>query len=131
MASETEKITLNISPVDLGRIDLLVEERFYSNRSDFIRTAIRNQIDHHEDQVQQAATRRSMVIGVLSYSQHDLAQKLERGEALEIFVVGLLHLANDITPELALSTIRSIKVYGSFQASEDVRGALAEAGRIL
>jgi metal-responsive CopG/Arc/MetJ family transcriptional regulator len=131
MASETEKITLNISPVDLGRIDLLVEERFYSNRSDFIRTAIRHQIDHHTDQVHQAASRRSMVLGVLSYSQRELAQKLERGEALEIFVVGLLHLADDITPELALSTICSIKVYGSFDAPADVRAALAEAGRIL
>lgn len=130
MTSETEKITLNISPVDLGRVDLLVEEGFYSTRSDFIRMAIRNLLAQHGDHVQDAVTRRAMVIGVVGYNRRDLARLLERGETVEIHAVGVLHIADDVTPELALSTIRSAKVLGSLQASAIVRAALAEAGRL-
>lgn len=129
--SDTEKITLNLSVVDLGRIDLLVEDGFYSNRSDFIRTAIRNQLDRHADQVQTSATRRSMAIGAVGFNQRELGRYRERGEVVEINVVGLFRLSDDVTPEMALSTIKSIKVFGSFLAPDDVRAALAEAGRIL
>ncbi len=127
---ETEKITMNISVVDLGRIDLLVQEGFYSNRSDFLRTAIRNQLDRHEEQVQRSATRRAMGIGVFGYNARDLAKYRERGEMVEFNVVGLLHLADDITPDLALAAIQSVKVLGSLQAPDSVKAALAEAGRI-
>jgi Arc/MetJ-type ribon-helix-helix transcriptional regulator len=128
--TETEKITMNISVVDLGRIDLLVEEGFYSNRTDFLRTAIRNQLDRHAEQVQHSATRRSMAIGAVHYGAKSLARYRERGEVVEVNVVGLLHLSDDVTPELALATFKSIKVLGSFQAPDDVKSALAEAGRI-
>lgn len=129
--TETEKITMNISVVDLGRIDLLVEEGFYSTRTDFLRTAIRNHLDRHAEQVQHSATRRAMAIGAVTYSASDLARYIESGQMLEVNVVGLLHLPADITPELALAAFKSIKVLGSFQAPDDVKSALAEARRLL
>jgi Arc/MetJ-type ribon-helix-helix transcriptional regulator len=129
--TDTEKITLNISPVDLGRIDLLVEEGFYSTRSDFIRTAIRNQIDQHSEQVDHCVTRRAMVLGVCSYNQRELGKYLENGEHLSIQVVGVMRLADDVTPDMALKVIDEIKVLGSFQAPPKVRSALAEAGRVI
>jgi Arc/MetJ-type ribon-helix-helix transcriptional regulator len=128
--TETEKITLNVSPVDLGHIDLLVEEGFYSNRSDFLRTAIRSLLSTHTMHVDNVVTRRSMVVGVLSYSARDLGHILEKGEQLDVNVVGVLHLGNDVPPDLALRVIRKIKYLGSFQAPDDVKSALAEAGRI-
>jgi Arc/MetJ-type ribon-helix-helix transcriptional regulator len=128
--TDSEKITLNISPVDLGRVDLLVEEGFYSNRSDFIRTAIRNQIDVHSEEVSHCVTRRALGLGVFSYNQHDLAELCDKGEQLDFNIVGVLRLADDISPEMALATINSVKVLGSLQAPTDVRAALAKAGRI-
>jgi Arc/MetJ-type ribon-helix-helix transcriptional regulator len=128
--TEPEKITLNVSPVDLGHIDLLVEEGFYSNRSDFLRTAIRSLMATHSTQVDNVVTRRSMVVGVVFYNERSLAKMLEKGEQLEINVVGVMHLADDVTPDLALRVIRRIKYLGSFQAPDDVKSALAEAGRI-
>lgn len=129
--TETEKITLNVSPVDLGHIDLLVEEGFYSNRSDFMRTAIRNQLVQHAPEVNRVVVRRSIVVGVVHYDARSLARRLEKGEQIEVNVVGVFTLASDVTPELALDVIHSIKVLGSFNAPPDVRAALAEAGRIL
>lgn len=128
--TETEKITLNVSPVDLGHIDLLVEEGFYSNRSDFLRTAIRSLLTTHAMHVDNVVTRRSMVVGVLHNSARDLARMLEKGEQLEVNVLGVFHLSEDVTPELALRVIRRVKYLGSFQAPDDVKSALAEAGRI-
>src|SRR3712207_8916575 len=57
---ETEKITSNLGVVDLGQIDLLVQEGFYANRTDFIRTAIRNQIAAHADAVKQSVARNTL-----------------------------------------------------------------------
>src|SRR5262245_26306604 len=96
--AETEKITLNVSPVDLGHIDLLVEEGFYSNRSDFMRTAIRNLLTQHAPEVDRVVVRRSMVVGMISLSARELARRLEKGEQIEANVVGVLHLGSDITP---------------------------------
>jgi len=125
---ETEKITINMSAVDLGKVDLLVEEGLYSNRTDFIRTAIRNQLDRHSLEIQQSVTRHSYAIGVLVYSRSDLEKLKEKGQKLDIKLIGFLHLANDITPELAIGVIESIQCQGIFQASSEVRAALA--GRI-
>lgn len=123
---DQEKITINMSVVDLGQVDLLVEEGFYSSRTDFIRTAIRNQLNTHAQDVRTLVTRKSLVLGVLSYSRSDLEKKRERGERLEIFVVGMLHLDEDIPPQLAQEVIQSIKVSGIFKASEAVKAALAD-----
>lgn len=127
--AETEKVTINMSVVDLGQIDLLVEEGFYSSRTDFIRTAIRNLLAVQSEPVKQSVVRRSMAIGAVSYSRQDLEKKLKNGEQVEIRVVGLLELGPDVTPELAQKTIASIKVSGVFHASEAVKAALAD--RIL
>ena len=104
--SESEKLTLNIGYVDLGKIDLLVREGFYSNRSDFIRTAIRNQLDRHTLEIQQSVTRHSYVIGVLAYDKADLEKVRLKGEKLELNVVGFLHLANNITPDDDIAALR-------------------------
>jgi Ribbon-Helix-Helix transcriptional regulator family len=48
---DSEKITINLGFVDLGRVDLMVREGFYSNRADFIRTAIRNQLERQDDAI--------------------------------------------------------------------------------
>ncbi|MBQ0804897.1 CopG family transcriptional regulator [Sulfitobacter sp.] len=121
---ENEKITINLGFVDLGRIDLLVQEGFYSNRSDFIRTAIRNQLDHQSDTVRQSIDRHTMELGLRDYSVADLEAVRAANEMLHVKVVGLARIASDVTPELALATIGSITVLGALQASAEVKKAL-------
>lgn len=127
--ADSEKITINMSVVDLGKIDLLVEEGFYSNRTDFIRTGIRNQLDKHVDEVKQTVTRKTMVIGVVMYGRKSLEKRQAAGEKISAWVVGSLVIADDVSAELALDTFESIKVYGTLKASEKVKTALAD--RIL
>ena len=122
---ETEKITINLGPVDLGQIDLLVQEGFYSNRTDLIRTAIRNQLALHNKVVHETVSRRELVLGMQHFSRQDLEALLARGETLTIQVLGLASIATDVTPALALSTIQSISVLGAFHASAAVKAALA------
>ena len=128
-AGESEKITINLGYVDLGRIDLLVQEGFYSNRSDFIRTAIRNQLTAQSDAVSQSMVRHMLELGLRDFSRDDLEAVRKARQKLHIKVVGLARIAADVTPELALATIGSITVLGALQASPSVRSALAE--RIL
>ncbi|CTQ32121.1 CopG family transcriptional regulator [Jannaschia rubra] len=123
---ENEKITINLGFVDLGRIDLLVQEGFYSNRSDFIRTAIRNQIDAQGEVVRQTVARHTMELGLRDYTRADLEALRDAGEMLHVKVVGLARIASDVTPELALQTIGSITVLGALQASPEIRNALAD-----
>ncbi|MDR4308643.1 CopG family transcriptional regulator [Chelatococcus sambhunathii] len=125
---ETEKITVNLGYVDLGRVDLLVQEGFYSNRADFIRTAIRNQLGAHGDVVAQSIARHTLELGLRDYDRADLEAVRSAGETLHIKVVGLARIASDVTPELALATIGSITVLGALQASAEIKAALA--GRI-
>lgn len=126
--TDTEKITINLGPVDLGRIDVLVDQGLYSNRTDAIRTAIRNLLDRHEAVISSAAERRSFALGALFLDRSDLLRKKEKGEKYSIRMIGVLSLADDIEPELALETIGSIEVKGVFRASAKVKEALA--GRI-
>lgn len=125
---ESEKITINLGYVDLGHIDLLVREGFYSNRTDFIRTAIRNQLDRHQEAVKQSVTRHKLDIGLRRYGREDLEAARQKGEILHIQVLGLAVIADDVPPELAAATIGSIQVLGALQASAAVKAALA--GRI-
>jgi Arc/MetJ-type ribon-helix-helix transcriptional regulator len=125
-ASETEKITVNIGYVDLGRIDLLVQESFYSNRTDFIRTAIRNQLATHTEAVSQSLMRRTLEIGMRDYSRADLEAVKAANQKLQIKVLGLARIASDVSPALALATIESITVLGALQAGPEVKAALAE-----
>jgi len=122
----SEKITINMGPVELGKVDLLVREGFYSNRTDFIRTAIRNQLDRHADAVRQSVARKTLDLGLLHYSRVDLEAALERGEALRISVLGLASIASDVTPELARAAIASVTGLGALHASPEVRAALAD-----
>ena len=115
-----------MSVVDLGKVDLLVDQGFYSNRTDFIRTAIRKQLDQHDDEIKDAVTRKSLCIGITYYSKEDLEEKLLSNKQLEIKMVGMLILAKDITPELACKTIKSVKVLGSLSASKEVKDALGD-----
>lgn len=124
--SDTEKITVNIGIVDLGRIDLLVQEGFYATRADFIRTAIRNQLERQKSAVDSISTRKSMVIGTLGYSRSDLEKKRDSNEMINVKVIGLFILSEDITPDLALDTIQSVTVRGVFKAPEDVKEALKD-----
>ena len=124
--SETEKITINLGLVDFGQIDLLVQEGFYQNRTDFIRTAIRNQLGAHAEAVKQTVARKELVLGMQHYASRDLEALRKAGETLEIRVLGLASIADDVTPELALATIDSIDVLGALRASPAVRAALAE-----
>src|SRR3978361_1991581 len=124
--SESEKITINLGVVDLGQIDLLVSEGFYSNRTDLIRTAIRNQLTVHAEQVKQTVARRTLVLGLQHFSRDDLKRARDAGEKLQIHVVGLARIASDVTPELARATIHSVHVLGAFHCSAAVRKALAD-----
>jgi Arc/MetJ-type ribon-helix-helix transcriptional regulator len=125
---ETEKLTLNIGYVDLGKIDLLIREGFYSNRSDFIRTAIRNQLSAQSAEVERVVLRQTFDVGLRDFTRAELESKLRSKERLSINVVGLARIATDVTGELAAATIDSITVLGAFQASAEVKAALA--GRI-
>ncbi|WP_424929765.1 CopG family transcriptional regulator [Amaricoccus tamworthensis] len=123
---DNEKVTINLGFVDLGRIDLLVQEGFYSNRSDLIRTAIRKQLDSHDADVRRTVDRHTMELGLREYTRADLEAVRDSGEMLHVKVVGLARIASDVTPELALETIGSISVLGALQAGNDVRKALAD-----
>jgi len=126
---ETEKITINLGHVDLGYIDLLVQDGFYSNRTDFIRTAIRNQIERHSDAAKQSVARKSLDLGLRHYSREDLEAARAAGQMLHIRVLGLVSIAPDVTPELARASIGSVSVLGALQASPAVKTALAERMR--
>jgi Arc/MetJ-type ribon-helix-helix transcriptional regulator len=126
---ETEKLTINLGVVDLGQVDLLVQEGFYSNRTDLIRTAIRNQLAVHADEIKRTIARRTLVLGLQHLSRQDLERARAAGEMLQIQVVGLAQIAQDVSPELARATIQSVRVLGAFHASAAVRKALAD--RIL
>lgn len=128
-ASDSEKITINLGYVDLGHIDLMVQDGFYSNRTDFIRTAIRNQLDRHTDVVRQSVARRTLDLGARNYSRQELEAVQAAGEQLQINVLGLASIARDVTPELARATIASITVLGALHASAEIRAALADRMR--
>jgi Arc/MetJ-type ribon-helix-helix transcriptional regulator len=126
VAFESEKITINMSVVDLGKVDLLVDDSIYANRTDFIRTAIRNQLQRHDDEIKQSVTRKAMAIGILVHNRADLEQVKRAGQQLKLSVVGLLILADDVPAELALETIASVRVAGVFRASQAVKTALGD-----
>jgi Arc/MetJ-type ribon-helix-helix transcriptional regulator len=125
-AGDTEKITINLGYIDLGHIDLMVREGFYSNRTDLIRTAIRNQLERHADVVKQSVARKSLDLGLRHYSRADLEAVRAAGQVLHIQVLGLASIAQDVTPELACATIASLAVLGALHASPAVKTALAD-----
>ena len=123
---ESEKITINLGFVDLGQVDLMVRDGFYSNRTDFIRTAIRNQLDRHADVLRQSVARKTLDLGLCHYSRDDLEAVRQRGERLDIHVLGLATIAPDVSADLARATIASVTVLGALHASTEVRAALAD-----
>ena len=125
-SSDLEKLTLNLGFVDLGQIELLVRNGFYSNRSDFIRTAIRNQLATHADAMRQATTRLTLELGLRQFTRQELEALRKKGEQLDIRVLGLATIADDVSPELATATIASVTVLGAFNASASVKAALAD-----
>ncbi len=124
--TDTEKITINLGLIDLGQIDLLVQEGFYSNRTDLIRTAIRNQLTTHLDVVRQSVARRTLVLGLQEFSRKDLEAVRKTGTKLRIQALGLVRIADDVSPALATATIESIAVLGALHASSAVKAALAD-----
>ena len=122
---DSEKITINLGYVDLGRIDLLVQEGFFSNRTDFIRTAIRNQLSSQSEEVSRSIDRHTLDVGLLEIGVDDLEAARTAGEMLHVKVVGLVRIASDVTPELALQAIGSLTVLGALQATPAIKAALA------
>jgi Arc/MetJ-type ribon-helix-helix transcriptional regulator len=122
--ADSEKITINLGYVDLGSIDLLVKDSFYANRTDFIRTAIRNQLDRHADTTKQTIVRNQLDLGIRRYCREDLEAVKAAGEVLHIQVLGLASIASDVPPELAVETIASLHVLGTLDASAAVKAAL-------
>jgi Arc/MetJ-type ribon-helix-helix transcriptional regulator len=122
---DSEKITINLVYVDLGRIDLLVQEGFFSNRTDFIRTAIRNQLNSQSEEVSRSIDRHTLEVGLLELGVVELEAARAAGEVLHVKVVGLVRIASDVTPELAVQTISSLTVLGALQASPQIKAALA------
>ena len=128
-SGDSEKITINLGYIDLGYIDLMVQDGFYSNRTDFIRAAIRSQLDRHADVVRQSVGRQSLELGLRHYSRGDLEAARDSGELLHINVLGLASIAQDVTPELARASIATVTVMGALQASAEVKAALADRTR--
>jgi Arc/MetJ-type ribon-helix-helix transcriptional regulator len=128
-AGDLEKVTVNLGYVDLGQIDLMVQEGFYSNRTDFIRTAIRNQLERHADVVKQSVARNTLDLGLRHYTRADLEAVRAERQTLNLHVLGLLSIASDVTPDLARATIGSLSVLGALHASAEVKAALADRMR--
>jgi len=128
--ADTEKITINMNAVELGKIDLLVEQGHYSNRTDFIRSAIRSQLEKHTLEVQQAVTRHSFGIGAFAHTLADFERYKKKGEKIKIDVIGVYNIASDVPVALAVEVMETVKVYGIFQASSAMKDALAKAGKI-
>ena len=128
-SGDTEKITMNLGYIDLGRIDLMVQEGFYSNRTDFIRTAIRNQLERHAEVVKQSTARKGLDLGLRNYTRADLEAARQAGEMLHINVLGLASIAQDVSPDLARATIASVSVLGALHATPAVKAALADRTR--
>jgi Arc/MetJ-type ribon-helix-helix transcriptional regulator len=126
---DSEKVTINLGYVDLGQIDLMVHEGFYSNRTDFIRTAIRNQLDRHADVVKQSVARNTLDLGLRHYTREDLEAVRANCQTLHLHVLGLLSIAADVPPEPARTTIASLSVLGALHASPEVKTALADRMR--
>lgn len=124
--ADTEKVTVNMNVVDLGNMDLLVEQGFYSNRTDFVKTAIRNQLDKHSHEIKDTVVRKTFSMGVVSFNRESLENELKQNNMLEIKVIGMLVLQENIPVELALKTIKSIKVYGTLQAGAALKSALKD-----
>ena len=124
--AETEKITINMSVVDLGKVELLVQEGFYQNRTDFIRAAIRSQLDKHEPAVQSSVVRNAYGMGIFGWGRKDLEKAVAKGERRSFNVIGMLVIEDDVTPELADQAIESIRVRGSFRASPAVKEILKD-----
>ncbi len=122
---KSEKITVNLGLVDLGQIDLLVDEGFYANRTDFIRTAVRRQLELRSAAVDETVARRTLVLGIQNFSRQDLEELRAAGRTVDLRVLGLATIADDVTPELALATITSVEVLGAFRAPRAVKAALA------
>lgn len=125
-AGDSEKITINLGFVDLGHIDLFVAEGLYANRSDFIRTAIRNQAERHAEVTRQSVARNRVELGLRHFNRADLEEVRDRGEMIHIRVLGLVSIAADVSPELARQTIGSLEVLGSLHASPAVKAALSD-----
>jgi Arc/MetJ-type ribon-helix-helix transcriptional regulator len=123
---DSEKITINLGYIDLGHVDLLVHDGFYANRTDFIRTAIRNQLDRHADILKKSVGRQALDLGLRHYTRVELEAAQAGGNMIDINVLGLVTLAPDISPGLARATIRSVSVLGAFHASPEVKAALAD-----
>lgn len=121
-----EKVTINLGYVDLGQIDLLVQDGFYANRTDLIRTAVRNQLATHADVLKQSAARKTLVLGIQQFTASDLQAVQAAGQTLQIRVLGLASFTSDVTPELALATVESVVVLGALHASPAVKAALAQ-----
>jgi len=127
--AESEKITINLGFVDLGHVDLLVAEGFYSNRTDFIRTAIRNQLERHADATRKSVSRKGLDLGLRHYSRRDLEDAVAAGEPVHINLLGLASIATDVTPDLARAAIASVTVLGALHTTSEVRKALADRTR--
>jgi Arc/MetJ-type ribon-helix-helix transcriptional regulator len=123
-SEKTEKITINLGLVDLGQIDLLVQEGFYANRTDFIRTAVRTQLATRGEALDQTAARRTLTLGSCHYTRRDLEEIRDAGQMIHIRVLGLASIATDVSPQLALATIASVEVLGAFRAPAAVKAAL-------
>jgi Arc/MetJ-type ribon-helix-helix transcriptional regulator len=126
---DTEKITINVGYVDLGHVDLLVQDGFYSNRTDFIRTAIRNQLERHSEVTKRSVARNNVELGLRHFSRTDLERVQAAGEMLDIRVLGLASIADDVSPELARAAIGSIQVLGALHASAAIKAALSDRTR--
>jgi Arc/MetJ-type ribon-helix-helix transcriptional regulator len=121
---KSEKITVNVGLVDLGQIDLLVKEGFYANRTDFIRTAIRRQLESRSEAVNNTVARRALTLGTQHLSRRDLEELRDAGQTIDLHVLGLATIANDVSADLALATISSVEVLGAFRAPKAVKAAL-------
>lgn len=138
--AKMEKLTINLPPVEIARIDVLVESGLYPSRTEFIRTSIRKTLDSHHNLIERVIEEKIYSIsddlvstdeyknifgvGVFALGKSDFDKYMKKGQKVRISVAGLLVILKGVTAEQILSTVVSVKVYGIIRASDSVRNAL-------
>jgi Arc/MetJ-type ribon-helix-helix transcriptional regulator len=124
----TEKITININTIDLGHIDLLVNEGYYATRTEFIKTAVKKQLDRHEEDTKKLIEQKAkhgdyeLSIGVGGFTKSELERIIQKKEAkIKMIFIGLFITPKDVTLELLEQAVESIKVYGVCRCSQEIK----------
>lgn len=122
--NSTEKITINVNTSDLGKIDLLIHEGYYSNRTDFIKSAIKSQVNKHDDEINMILSskkKKDWFVGVYVLTEDELQALKRYGRKKAIRGMGLLIVDKDVSLDLMKTSISAIETYGVCRCSSEIK----------